>query len=109
MPIVKPFIAGRRFVSTAATGTVAGADLTFANTDFTDDTGAVTTFPASYAFLTLYINGVYYWCDYYSCYYCRRSCPRWRNSYRNRIFNNVNLVIFLEVSLKETSNFKKWS
>ncbi|MGK8828705.1 DUF4183 domain-containing protein [Bacillus paranthracis] len=58
MPIVKPFIAGRRFVSTAATGTVAGADLTFANTDFTDDTGAVTTFPASYAYLTLYINGV---------------------------------------------------
>ncbi|MCU4841470.1 DUF4183 domain-containing protein [Bacillus cereus] len=58
MPIVKPFIAGRRFVSTAATGTAAGADLTFANTDFTDDTGAVTTFPASYAFLTLYINGV---------------------------------------------------
>ncbi|CJK00957.1 Uncharacterised protein [Streptococcus pneumoniae] len=51
MPIVKPFIAGRRFVSTAATGTAAGADLTFANTDFTDDTGAVTTFPASYAFL----------------------------------------------------------
>ncbi|PEO01053.1 DUF4183 domain-containing protein [Bacillus toyonensis] len=58
MPIVKPFIAGRRFVSTAATGTAAGADLTFANTDFTDDTGAVTTFPASYAFFTLYINGV---------------------------------------------------
>ncbi|MEK7019309.1 DUF4183 domain-containing protein [Bacillus sp. FSL R9-9410] len=58
MAIVKPFIAGRRFVSTAATGTVAGADLTFANTDFTDDAGAVTTFPASYAFLTLYINGV---------------------------------------------------
>lgn len=57
MAIVKPFIAGRRFVSTAATGTVAGADLTFANTDFTDDAGAVTTFPASYAFLTLYING----------------------------------------------------
>lgn len=58
MPIVKPFIAGRRFISTAATGTVAGADLTFANTDFTDDSGAVTTFPASYAFFTLYINGV---------------------------------------------------
>ena len=57
MPIVKPFIAGRRFVSTAATGTAAGADLTFANTDFTDDTGAVTTFPAS-TLLTLYINGV---------------------------------------------------
>ncbi|MGH0589786.1 DUF4183 domain-containing protein [Bacillus mycoides] len=57
MAIVKPFIAGRRFVSTAATGSVAGADLTFANTDFTDDAGAVTTFPASYAFLTLYING----------------------------------------------------
>ncbi|WP_459503114.1 DUF4183 domain-containing protein [Bacillus sp. C1] len=58
MPIVKPFIGGRRFASTAATGTVAGADLTFANTDFTDDTGAVTTFPASFAYLDLYINGV---------------------------------------------------
>ena len=51
MPIVKPFIAGRRFVSTAQQELfAAGADLTFANTDFTDDTGAVTTFPASYAF-----------------------------------------------------------
>ena len=50
MPIVKPFIAGRRFVSTAKNRNSAGADLTFANTDFTDDTGAVTTFPASYAF-----------------------------------------------------------
>ncbi|UOB80757.1 DUF4183 domain-containing protein [Bacillus sp. ZJS3] len=58
MPIVKPFIAGRRFTSTAGTGTAAGADLTFANTDFTDDTGAVTTFPASFAYLDLYINGV---------------------------------------------------
>ncbi|MFV5170643.1 DUF4183 domain-containing protein [Bacillus cereus] len=58
MPIIKPFIAGRRFTSTAGTGTVAGADLTFANTDFTDDTGAVTTFPASFAYLDLYINGV---------------------------------------------------
>ncbi|MBW3496146.1 DUF4183 domain-containing protein [Bacillus sp. FDAARGOS_1420] len=57
MAIFKPFIAGRRFVSTAATVPVAGADLTFANTDFTDDAGAVTTFPASYTFLTLYING----------------------------------------------------
>ena len=50
MPIVKPFIAGRRFVVQQRIGTAAGADLTFANTDFTDDTGAVTTFPASYAF-----------------------------------------------------------
>ncbi|MBO1628582.1 DUF4183 domain-containing protein [Bacillus arachidis] len=58
MPIVKPFVAGRRFVSTASTGTAAGADLTFANTDFTNDAGAVTTFPASYAYLNLYINGV---------------------------------------------------
>jgi len=59
MPIVKPFIAGRRFVSTAATGTVAGADLTFANTDFTDDTGAVTTFPASYAFLRFILMALF--------------------------------------------------
>lgn len=58
MPIIKPFIAGRRFTSTAATGTTAGADLTFANTDFTNDTGAVTTFPASFAYLNLYINGL---------------------------------------------------
>ncbi|WP_410983043.1 DUF4183 domain-containing protein [Bacillus cereus] len=58
MPIVKPFIAGRRFASTAETGTTAGADLTFANTDFTNDAGAVTTFPASFAYFSLYINGV---------------------------------------------------
>lgn len=58
MPIVKPFIAGRRFTSTATAGTVAGADLTFANTDFTNDVGAVTTFPASFAYLDLYINGM---------------------------------------------------
>ncbi|MEK4841038.1 DUF4183 domain-containing protein [Bacillus sp. FSL L8-0152] len=67
MPIVKPFIVGRRFVSTAATGTVAGANLTFANINFTDDTDAVTTFPASYAYFTLYINDVIQTSDTITC------------------------------------------
>jgi len=59
MPIVKPFMAGRRFTTTASTGTAAGADLTFANTDFTDDAGATTsTFPSSPAVVNLYINGI---------------------------------------------------
>ena len=47
MPIVKPFMAGRRFISTIGAGTVAGADVTFANTDFTDDAGGASTFPSS--------------------------------------------------------------
>ena len=59
MPIVKPFMAGRRFTTTASTGTTAGADLTFANTDFTDDAGVTTsTFPSSPAVVNLYINGI---------------------------------------------------
>lgn len=58
MPITKPFMAGRRFTTTASTGTIAGADLTFANTDFTDDTGGVSTFPSSPAVVNLYINAL---------------------------------------------------
>jgi hypothetical protein len=59
MAIVKPFMAGRRFTTTASTGTVAVDDLTFANTDFTNDAGVTTsTFPASPAVVNLYINGI---------------------------------------------------
>ena len=58
MPIVKPFMAGRRFVSTIGDGTVAGADVTFANTDFLDDAGGASTFPASPAVVNLYINAL---------------------------------------------------
>lgn len=58
MPIVKPFLAGRRYTTTASTGTIAGADLTFANTDFTDDAGGTSTFPTSPAFVNLYINAL---------------------------------------------------
>ena len=58
MPITKPFMAGRRFSTTASTGTVAGADLTFANTDFTDDAAGVSTFPSSPAVVNLYINAL---------------------------------------------------
>ena len=58
MAIVKPFMAGRRFVSTIGAGTIAGADVTFANTDFTDDTGGVSTFPSSPAVVNLYINAL---------------------------------------------------
>lgn len=58
MPIVKPFMAGRRFTTTASAGTVAAADLTFANTDFVDDTAGVSTFPSSPAVVNLYINAL---------------------------------------------------
>ncbi|MCQ6281041.1 DUF4183 domain-containing protein [Bacillus sp. EB600] len=58
MPIVKPFMAGRRFVSTIGAGTIAGADVTYANTDFTDDTGGVSTFPSSPPVVNLYINAL---------------------------------------------------
>ncbi|MCE5173676.1 DUF4183 domain-containing protein [Paenibacillus profundus] len=59
MAIIKPFIAGRRFVSTIGAGTGAGATFAIAATAFTDDTGAAATaFPASPAFYNLSINGV---------------------------------------------------
>ncbi|SFX21937.1 ribose-5-phosphate isomerase [Thermoactinomyces sp. DSM 45891] len=59
MPIVKPFIGGRRFTSTIGVGTGTGATFAIAATDFIDDAGvAATAFPSSFAFYELYINGV---------------------------------------------------
>ncbi|WP_134687491.1 DUF4183 domain-containing protein [Brevibacillus migulae] len=59
MPIVKPFIAGRRFTGTAGAGTGTGATFAIAATTFTDDTGAAATaFPASFSYYNLYINAV---------------------------------------------------
>ncbi|MEJ8547975.1 DUF4183 domain-containing protein [Brevibacillus borstelensis] len=59
MPIVKPFLAGRRFASTIGAGTGTGATFAIAATAFTDDTGAAATaFPGSFAYYNLYINGV---------------------------------------------------
>ncbi|RIJ66939.1 DUF4183 domain-containing protein [Rummeliibacillus sp. POC4] len=58
MAIVKPFIASRKFISTIGAGTVATNDVTFANTDFTDDTGGTSTFPSSPPIVNLYVNGV---------------------------------------------------
>jgi hypothetical protein len=59
MAIIKAFLAGRRFVSTAGAGTGTGATFSIAATAFTDDSGATATaFPASFAYYNLYINGV---------------------------------------------------
>ncbi|WP_047155497.1 DUF4183 domain-containing protein [Aneurinibacillus tyrosinisolvens] len=59
MAIIKPFVAGRRFSSTAGAGTGTGATYSIAATAFTTDTGAAATaFPASFAYYNLYINAV---------------------------------------------------
>jgi ribose 5-phosphate isomerase len=59
LPIIKPFVAGRRFASTAGAGTGTGATFAIAATAFTDDAGATATaFPASFAYYNLYINAV---------------------------------------------------
>ncbi|ERI06845.1 DUF4183 domain-containing protein [Aneurinibacillus aneurinilyticus] len=59
MAIIKPFIAGRRFVSTVGAGTGTGATFSIAATAFTNDTGAAATaFPASFAYYDLYINAM---------------------------------------------------
>jgi ribose 5-phosphate isomerase len=59
MAIIKPFVAGRRFTSTAGAGTGTGATFSIAATTFTNDAGATATaFPGSFAYYNLYINGV---------------------------------------------------
>jgi ribose 5-phosphate isomerase len=57
MPIVKPFMASRKFTATIGDGTGTGATFAIAATTFTDDTGAAaTSFPASFAYYVLYLN-----------------------------------------------------
>ncbi|MED3575878.1 DUF4183 domain-containing protein [Cytobacillus praedii] len=57
MPIVKPFMASRKFTSTIEAGTGTGPTFAIAATAFTDDTGAAATaFPSSFAYYVLYLN-----------------------------------------------------
>jgi hypothetical protein len=57
MAIVKPFIAARRFTTTAASGTGSGVNWGILATAFTNDAGAAATaFPTSPAYYNLYIN-----------------------------------------------------
>jgi hypothetical protein len=57
MPIIKPFMASRKFSATIGDGTGTGATFAIAATTFIDDTGATATaFPASFAYYVLYIN-----------------------------------------------------
>lgn len=59
MPIVQPYVNGRRFTSTAGAGTGTGAAFAIAATAFLDDTGAAATaFPGSFAYYDLYIGGI---------------------------------------------------
>ncbi|MBO1000962.1 DUF4183 domain-containing protein [Bacillus sp. SD075] len=57
MPIIKPFMASRKFTATIGDGTGTGETFAIAATTFTDDAGAaVTAFPGSFAYYVLYIN-----------------------------------------------------
>lgn len=59
MAIVKPFMAAKRFTSTAGSGTGTGATFNIAATSFNDDTGvAATAFPTSPVYYNLYVNGM---------------------------------------------------
>lgn len=59
MPIIKPFMASRKFTATIGDGTGTGATFAIAATAFTDDTGAnATAFPSSYAYYVLYLNAL---------------------------------------------------
>lgn len=59
MPIIKPFLASRRFASTIVSGTGTGATFAIAAVEFTNDAGtAATAFPSNFAYYNLYINGV---------------------------------------------------
>ena len=58
MAIIKPYLASKRFNSTIGAGTGTGATFNILATAFTTDTGtAATTFPASFAYYNLYLNG----------------------------------------------------
>lgn len=57
MPIVKPFMAARRFSATIGDGTGTGATFNILATATTSDAGvAATAFPTAPAYYNLYIN-----------------------------------------------------
>lgn len=58
MPIIRPFMASRKFIATIGDGTGTGATFAIAATVFTDDTGATATaFPVP-TYYVLYLNGM---------------------------------------------------
>ncbi|WP_020060303.1 DUF4183 domain-containing protein [Bacillus sp. 123MFChir2] len=58
MPIIKPFLAARRYNATIGAGTGTGATFNILATACTDDTGAAATaFPSSFAYYNLYVSG----------------------------------------------------
>lgn len=57
MPIIKPFMASRKFSATIGDGTGTGAAFAIAATAFLTDAGLpATAFPGSFAYYVLYIN-----------------------------------------------------
>jgi ribose 5-phosphate isomerase len=59
MPITKPFMASRRFTTTAGAGTGTGATYNILATATTNDAGvAATAFPTAPAYYNLYINAL---------------------------------------------------
>ena len=58
MPIIRPFMASRKFVSTIGDGTGTGPTFTIPVANFLDDTGvAATAFPVP-TYYVVYLNGV---------------------------------------------------
>ena len=59
MPIIKPFMASRKFTATIGDGTGTGETFAIAATSFTDDSGAAATaFPNSFAYYVLSLNAM---------------------------------------------------
>jgi hypothetical protein len=58
LPIVRPFMASRKFVSTIGAGTGTGATFAIDVAAFTDDAGAAATAFPTPTYYVLYLNGV---------------------------------------------------
>jgi hypothetical protein len=57
MPIIKPFMASRKYFATIGDGAGVGPDFAIPATAFLDDAGvAATAFPASLAYYVIYLN-----------------------------------------------------
>lgn len=59
MPLIRPYLESRKFAAFISNGTGTGSDFAIEASFFTDDTGAnITAFPATFAYYTLYLNGM---------------------------------------------------
>ncbi|MFK4302031.1 MULTISPECIES: DUF4183 domain-containing protein [unclassified Paenibacillus] len=59
MPIIPPFQGSKKFVSNILEGTGTGASFSIAAINFIDDAGlTITSFPTTFNYYLLYINGV---------------------------------------------------